>query len=188
MIILASNSARRKKLLEKCGIEFEVIASDIEEKVNIDIKPKELCISFAFEKAYDVAQRNPDRFVIGADTAVEIDGRILGKPEDKAEAIKFLKLLSGREHSVITGFAIINLSKNIKIADYEESKVLFKTLSDDEIEDYVSSTEPYDKAGGYAIQGEAGKFVESYHGDYDNIVGLPTEKVIEVLKRFRSIP
>lgn len=183
-IILASGSPRRKEILTSMGVEFDVVKSDIDEKSSDGTKPNILAMALAFEKANSVAINNVNDFVLGADTIVAIDGIVLGKPRDKDEATKFLKLLSGRTHEVITGFSIICLNEKIKIIDCEVSEVKFKKLSDIEIDEYVNDDEPYDKAGGYAIQGKASKFIESYHGDYDNIVGIPKDKLKKYLLNF----
>lgn len=180
-IILASNSPRRVEILKDMGIDFQVIPSRIEEKNSIDMSPESLAMSLSFMKAFSVAIEYKSELVLGADTIVELNGNILGKPKDKHEAGQFLRMLSGNSHRVITGFSIISINKEIKITDYEVSLVKFRNLTDAEIEEYISTDEPYDKAGGYAIQGVSSKFVENFSGDYNNIVGLPKDCVKKYL-------
>ena len=133
-------------------------------------------------KALDVAKNNEDALVIGADTVVVIDDKILGKPKDETEAYNMIKLLSGKTHYVITGFALINLSLNKKIVDCQISQVTFKELSEATIKDYIQTKESLDKAGAYGIQGYGGLLVKNIQGDYFNIVGLPISKISDCLK------
>ncbi|NLM06419.1 MAG: septum formation protein Maf [Tissierellia bacterium] len=186
-IILASGSPRRVEILKGLGANFQIIPAEIEEKTSLNLSPESLAMSLSFMKAYSVGSKYPDEFVLGADTIVELEGKILGKPKDKDEARKFLQMLSGNGHRVITGFTIISINENIKIADFEVSIVTFKALQDLEIEEYISTEEPYDKAGGYAIQGMAKKFIESYSGCYNNIVGLPDECLKKYLVKIGAI-
>lgn len=186
-IILASGSPRRLKILNDMGVDCEVIKSQIEEISSTELNPQILAMSLAFEKAHSVASSYPGDLILGADTIVSIDGKILGKPKDKEEATEFIKRLSGKIHDVITGFCLISIDENIKLVDYEISHVKFKPLFDEEIESYVKTDEPYDKAGGYAIQGKGNDLVESFSGEYENIVGLPKEKLQVYLKRFGVI-
>lgn len=186
-IILASNSPRRKKLLAENNIPFTVVASRAVERKEDEMRPEEMAMALAFEKAYEVAVRFQSRTVLGADTVVAVGNRILGKPKDLREAEEYLRLLSGNYHRVVTGFAILNLAIGWKRIDYEESFVYFRKIGEKELFRYVRSEEPYDKAGGYGIQGKASSFVEKYTGNYDNIVGLPVQKVFEYLRELEVI-
>lgn len=186
-IILASNSPRRKALLEKYNIPFFVVSPNIQERHQTIMSPQELAMALAFEKAHDVSLNYSDRTILAADTIVAFEERILGKPSNPEEAEEYLRLLAGNQHRVITGFAVINLRSGYKRIDYVESFVHFRNLTDKEISEYVKSEEPYDKAGGYAIQGMASVFVERYDGDYENIVGLPVQKVLPFLNEAGGI-
>lgn len=181
MIVLASASPRRREILMREGINFTVDIGNTEEKFS-SVSPEVMAMSFAFEKAFSSAKRNPKALVLGADTVVAVGDRILGKPENKGQAREFLNLLSGREHRVITGFSLISLDDDFKIIDYDETFLKFRELKESDIEEYISTKEPYDKAGGYGIQGEADKFLEHIKGSFDNVVGLPVEKIIRYLR------
>ncbi len=179
-IILASASPRRKELLSVITNDFEVIPSECEEIIPTDISADETAEYLAKIKAVSVAEKHYDSIVIGADTCVVADGLILGKPKDKAQAKQMMKLLSGNTHKVITGCAIV---KNGKIASFSVcTEVEFYPLSEEEIESYINTLEPYDKAGGYGIQGKASLFVKGIKGDYFNVVGLPVAELNRKLK------
>lgn len=181
-IILASNSPRRKALLSKTGLKFKVKASNFnEDKIKFKT-PIEMVKKLSREKACIIAKKNPNAIVIAADTTVVIKGLIIGKPKSKKDAFKILSLLSGKWHEVITGFTIISNSKNI--TKCKTTKVKFKKLSKEEIDAYIKTGEPMDMAGGYAIQGRGGLFVDKIDGDYFNIVGLPINSVFTVLSKF----
>ena len=181
-IILASASPRRKEILQNTKLKFEIQKSDIEEVILENESPESMVVRLAYEKALDVAKNNEDALVIGADTVVVIDDKILGKPKDETEAYNMIKLLSGKTHYVITGFALINLSLNKKIVDCQISQVTFKELSEATIKDYIQTKESLDKAGAYGIQGYGGLLVKNIQGDYFNIVGLPISKISDCLK------
>ena len=179
-IILASASPRRKELLGVITNNFEVIPSDAEEIVPSGITADKTAEYLAKIKALSVAQIHPESIVIGADTCVVADGVILGKPKDKAQAKQMIKLLSGKTHKVITGCAIM---KNGKVDSFSVcTEVEFYPLSGEEIERYINTLEPYDKAGGYGIQGKASLFVKGIKGDYFNVVGLPVAELNRKLK------
>lgn len=180
-IILASASPRRKELLTTAGVEFEVLVSQADETVPEGTAPKDAAIMTAEKKALAVAE-NCDGTVIGADTIVVIDGKILGKPKDEADAADMLRTLSGREHEVITGVCITDGEKTEKFA--QVSRVRFYALTEDEIAAYVATKEPMDKAGSYGIQGRGCVLVDSIEGDYFNIVGLPVAATVRALKNF----
>ena len=177
-IILASQSPRRIELLKQLTSDFDVVPSAIEEIFDPQRTPRENAVALAVEKAQWVARKHKDCFVIGADTIVVLDDKIIGKPTDKNDAHKILRQLSGREHQVITGLAIVN---SIVVKDAVASTVRFKSLTDDEITRYISTGEPMDKAGAYAIQGAGAFMISSYQGSYTNIVGFPLETVRDLL-------
>lgn len=181
-IILASKSPRRREILENTKVRFSIKESQIDEIIKANESPKETVMRLAYEKALDVANNNKESLVIGADTIVVIDDQILGKPKNEEEAYNMIKLLSGKTHYVITGFALINLSLNKKVIDCEVSQVTFKELSDECIKDYINTKESLDKAGAYGIQGYGGLLVKNIQGDYFNIVGLPISKISDCLK------
>jgi len=181
LIILASKSPRREYLLKQAGLDFQVIPSSIDESV-IPLSSPEIYVRVIAEaKANDVSEKYPDKWVIGADTIVLIDGKILGKPGSEDEARSMLNRLSGQIHWVLTGYAICCKTKKRMFSDTVETKVLFKNLTDEEIEWYIHTTEPFDKAGAYAIQGLGTFIVKSIHGSYTNVVGLPVCEVVEFL-------
>lgn len=174
-IILASSSPRRKELLKTAGIEFEIQVKEVDESVPEGTPPAEAAKMTAAKKAAAVAEDYADCVVIGADTIVVANGRILGKPKDEADAESMLRMLSGIEHEVITGVCIIR--NGIPETFAQISKVKFYDLTNEEISAYVATKEPMDKAGAYGIQGLGCKLVERIEGDYFNIVGLPVAEV-----------
>lgn len=180
-IILASASPRRKELLTTAGIEFDIVIKDVDESIPDGTLPVEAAKMTAKKKALAVAKDFENCTVIGADTIVVAGDKILGKPADKADACKTLRMLSGIEHEVITGVCIANGNETDNFA--VTSKVKFYELTDEEIETYVATGEPMDKAGSYGIQGKGCVLVERIEGDYFNIVGLP---VAEVVRRIKS--
>lgn len=186
-IILASSSKRREEILKKYNFEFRIIKSHIKEPINENDKPEELVMSLAFRKAYDIAKDNPESIVIGSDTVVYYNGEILTKPKDSKEAFNMLSSLSGQTHDVISGICVINLEKNIKIIDFEKTKVKFRILDKKMIEDYIATNEPFDKAGSYGIQGIGALLVEKIEGSYLNVVGLPIVNLDKVLNKFFNI-
>lgn len=180
-IVLASKSPRRRELLSKLVEDFEVIpCDDPEESPATD--PCAYVKELAFHKAMRVHNAHPDALIIGCDTVVELDGRILGKPKDAEDAANMLHALSGRTHYVHTGLFVIYRIQMFTLC--ESTAVTFRELTDEEIADYVASGAPMDKAGAYGIQ-ECG-FVESYDGSYDNVVGFPTERMERILKRIKG--
>lgn len=186
-IILASASPRRKEILENVNVKFTVVSSDINEVILEDEPPKDTVMRLAFEKCMDVAKQYEDALVIGADTIVVLDNKVLGKPKDEKNAYEMIKALSNKKHQVITGISLINLSLDKKVIDYVVSEVTFKKLSDDMIKDYIKTKESLDKAGAYGIQGYGGLLVESISGDYFNIVGLPISRISDLLKEHFNV-
>lgn len=184
-IILASTSPRRKELLEKAGIVFEVAGSDYEEDMTLALAPLELAKHLSKGKAEAVAEQYPDAIIIAADTFVVYGDAVLGKPHTPEKAKETLRMLSGNAHAVITGFTIIDSKNGKSISEVVETKVYFKNLSKQEIDDYIATEEPLERAGAYAIQDSGKILVERIEGDYDNVVGLPTAAVLEALGHFR---
>lgn len=184
-IVLASSSPRRKELLEQVGVDFEVLVSDKEE-TSFQSKPGDIVKELALVKANHVAEMLLESAVIiGADTMVAIDGSILGKPKDKKDARRMLQMLQGNTHQVYTGVAIIlKDEKNfMKYAFVEMTSVTMYSMTEDEIEYYVSTGEPMDKAGAYGIQGKSAIYVKEIHGDYNNVVGLPVARLYQEMKK-----
>jgi len=180
--VLASSSPRRIELLRLVGLPFDVVDPG-EDEVALG-SPEERVRKNAFSKANVVASRVSDCLVVAADTLVVLDDQVLGKPKSASEARSMLRLLSGRVHSVITCITIIDSRSGRAESEIVKTKVLFKTLSEDEIDSYVQTNEPLDKAGGYAIQGLGALLVEEIHGCFYNVVGLPLAKLSSMLKRF----
>lgn len=183
-IILASASPRRKELLANIGLDFEVIPSSIEENPG-EVFSYEKIEQIAREKAMDVAGKvDYPAIIIGSDTVVTIDNKILGKPEDKNDAFNMLRLLSGRTHKVVSAIAVHDSETGKTRTASVTSEVEFRELTDREIRAYITTGEPFDKAGAYAIQGKAGTFVRAIKGCYSNIVGISVFKLAEMLKEF----
>lgn len=185
-LVLASSSPRRKELLNALGIRFEIVPSTVEEATLNGESPEDQVSRLALAKAEDVTRQFPDTWVLGADTIVVIDGRILGKPRDEEDAKSMLAILAGRTHEVYTGYALINsrFPEECRVR-HVRSGVHIRELSGEEIEGYVGTGEPMDKAGAYAIQGIGSGIVERVHGSYTNVVGLPLCEVARDLKDLR---
>ena len=181
-IILASESSRREDILRTLGIPFSIIPANIDEERKKDEPPTDFVSRMAFEKARKVGVLFPENWVIGADTAVVLANRILGKPKDGADAFNMLKTLRGRWHKVLTGYCVLNLSKDVIFRDVVETKVLIRDLTDLEIMRYVETSEPLDKAGSYAVQGKGGFMVKEIKGSCANVVGLPICEVAAALQ------
>ena len=184
-IILASASPRRKELLKKINLKFEVDASDCKEDINPGLVPEELVRQLSIKKAKSVAARHKNAIIIAADTIGVMGDKILGKPHTKNEARKMLHAISGKSHLVITGFSILDTATNKIVTRMVNTKVYIKKLTDQEIDAYVKTGEPLDKAGAYAIQGLGAIIVEKIEGDYYNVMGLPLNALTEALKEFR---
>lgn len=206
MLILASASPRRQELLRNAGIPFIVQPADIDETPKPNESPRDCAERLAREKALAVFQSQPQNYVLGADTIVVIDNMILGKPRDADDAARMLRLLSGRTHAVITGVCLVSPSASYQppVAGKTETKlatgnsqlataaseitlVTMDEISDDEIRDYIATGEPMDKAGAYAIQGIASRWIPRIEGDYSNVVGLPVALVYAMLKKRGSL-
>ncbi len=183
-LILASKSPRRAQLFRQVGLEFRVIVSDVPESIDDSVNPEKQAVALALTKARDVADRVDRGLVVGADTIVVIDGKILGKPVNHDDAFKMLGLLSGKTHKVFTGFSIVDAFEKKWVTDFECTKVTFRHLSDAEIEDYILHNNCLDKAGAYGIQDRSALFVERINGCYYNVVGFPLQKFYVTLKKF----
>lgn len=181
-LILASASPRRKELLQKLGIPFEVIVSDCDEILPPDTPADRAAELLARRKAEAVAAAHPEAVVIGADTTVVLGNEILGKPRGRADCVRMLTALSGQTHRVITGAAFVANGKTRSFS--EVTQVKFFDLTQDEIAAYADSDEPYDKAGGYGIQGQGALLVEAISGDYSNVVGLPVARLNRLMRTF----
>jgi septum formation protein len=183
-IILASTSPRRKALLKQIGLEFIIVPSDIEEKLNPRYKPRRQAEILSLQKAESVALKQKHALIISADTLVALNDEIFGKPKDRKDAKRMLGVLSGTTHSIFTGFTIIDTDTKKTVTKSIETKVTFKKLTAKEIQSYLATPEPYDKAGAYAIHLMAAVFVEKIEGDFFGAVGLPLHLLAEELKRF----
>jgi len=183
-IILASASPRRKEILEKTGLKFKVDESSYEEETDSGLNPHELARFLSREKARDVAGRHRNALVISADTIIVLRNRLFGKPRNEEQAREILKALSGKTHSVITGFTIIDTATKKEMSRSIESRVFFKRLNADEIDAYIRSGEPFDKAGAYGIQGLGAVLIKRIEGDFFNVMGLPLHALAGSLKKF----
>ena len=186
-LILASASPRRKELLKLLGLHFDVLPSGIEETSRSGETPEEHVLRLSTQKVFALSSSYPEAWVIGADTVVVLDGGFMGKPATIAEAKIMLKKLSGREHQVYTGFAIARKITDILLQEAVISSVFFKRLSEEEVNWYVETDEPYDKAGGYALQGRGAFFISRITGSYTNVIGLPLCEAVNLLKSAGAI-
>lgn len=183
-IFLASKSPRRRKLLKQLNLKFKSFSVDMDEKVHLDETPSNAVIRLSKEKLNLAKAKVKDGIVITADTIVVLDKTILGKPINRKDAFRILKLLSGRTHIVYTGYSIYNSRNNKSISEYEKTEVTFRDLTDEEIDDYISGGSPMDKAGAYGIQDDFGAvFIKKINGCYYNVVGLPLAKFYHALIR-----
>ena len=183
-IILASASPRRKQLLEQVGLKFDIEVSDFHEVLDNTIPPHDLAKQLSIGKAQTVAKNHTDALIISADTIVILDGQVLGKPQNDDDARRILHMLSGKPHTVITGFTILEVSSGKIYTDSIATTVYFKTLTPEQINAYVATGYSLDKAGGYGIQEKESNFVERIDGDYWNVVGLPIDAVVKALRKF----
>ncbi len=186
-IILASQSPRRRELLERMGlVDFEVCPAQGEEQADPGLTPAQLVEQLSAQKAREVAARAPEALVIAADTVVAVDSRVLGKPRSREEAEQMLALLSGRSHRVYTGVTVRQGDR--ELVGHEVTEVVFARLTPAQIRAYVDTREPMDKAGSYGIQGRGCVLVEGIRGDYYNVVGLPVYRLAEMLRQFGVEP
>jgi septum formation protein len=182
-IILASASPRRHEILARLGINFTAVASNVDERPHVDESPGDYIIRIARSKVVDVARKYESGLVIGADTVVVLDSKILGKPIDDEDARQMLFSLAGRWHAVMTGVALYDTATKAEVVDFEKTLVRFAPLTDAEINWYLATGEHKDKAGAYGIQGCAGLFIEEIAGNYHNVVGLPIPLVYRLANR-----
>lgn len=182
-IVLASSSPRRAELLKQAGLEFEIVVSEVDETPSPGLAPGELVELLALRKASAVASRLDNGIIIGADTVVVQAGRILGKPSGPQEAVDMLRLLQGNRHEVYTGVALVDVLTRETLESHEITRVFFNSLTEEEINRYVATGEPLDKAGAYAVQGLAALFINRLEGCYTNVVGLPLARLANMLKQ-----
>ena len=186
-LILASSSPRRHEFLKMLGLDFDVIPSRVAEEFVDGELPQEHVLRLAEAKALDVAREHPDQWVIAADTIVCVNGSTLGKPKSREEALEMLQRLSGREHQVLTGFAVCHWNRKKEGRQSVRTEVRVKTLAPGEMEWYANTGEPFDKAGAYGIQGIGSFMIESICGSYTNVVGLPVCELLQLLDRLGAI-
>lgn len=184
-IILASTSPRRKQLLEQIGVEFTVEQTYFDEDVLLALPPNELVQAFARGKATDVALRFPEAIVIGADTMVVSKNGLMGKPKNEEEAREALRMLRGKSNEVMTGLAVMCKATGQEFVLMSSATVYMTDISDEEIDEYIASGEPMDKAGSYAVQDRGARFIERVDGDYSAVVGLPVSRVWRLLKEIK---
>ncbi|MEN6330829.1 MAG: Maf family protein [Smithella sp.] len=185
--ILASASPRREELLRSVGLKFKILPAHVNEDYIDGETPRQHVRRLSQDKARVPARKYPDAWVLGADTIVVIDNLILGKPKNKTQARQMLERLSGREHKVFTGYTLARTASKITKTSVVQSAVKFKPINAEEMEWYISCDEPYDKAGGYAVQGKGAYFIKAIRGSYTNVIGLPLCEVLEELKKLNAI-
>ena len=191
-IILASASPRRRELLTQIGLKFQVVVSNVEEKVTATA-PAAVVEELSAQKAEGVlqmlreqAQEEQDSLVIGSDTIVAVDGQILGKPKDAEDAKRMLRMLQGRAHEVYTGVTVLRVGTEERRTFHEETNVIFFSMTEEDIETYVATNDPLDKAGAYGIQGFCARYIQGIEGDYNNVVGLPVGRLYQEIKDWIS--
>jgi len=188
LLLLASNSPRRRQLLTEAGFEFTTIAPDVAERFDVDLTLRELTILNAMRKAISIARAHPRKIVLAADTLVALNDQIIGKPRDVDEAAAILRRLSGRAHEVCSAVFVCHLTSARSTSFYEISRVWFRRLSDLAIRAYIEKVNPLDKAGAYAAQGQGREIIDKIEGSYTNVVGLPMEKTTAALAKFGIRP
>lgn len=185
-IVLASGSPRRKGLMEKTGLVFEIDPAKIDERKFSEKSADKLVKTLALAKAKDVASRHPNSIVIGSDLVVAYKNHQIGKPENATDAKKILKLLRGKTHQVLTGIAVINNANNKSATAVEVANVTMRYYSEKEIDDYITTGEPLDKGGAYAIQGLGRNLIKEFDGNMEIIIGLPTKTVKKMIKKIQQ--
>lgn len=188
LFILASHSPRRRELLAGAGFEFKAMAAQVEEKMTPDLTLPELTFLNARRKALAVARRYPDAVVLAADTLVALEGKVMGKPSDLADAARILKQLSGRVHEVCTAVCVAHFALARSTWFQEISRVRFRRLRAEQIDKYLAKVNPLDKAGAYAAQGHGAEIIAQVDGSFTNVVGLPMEETTRVLREFGIVP
>jgi septum formation protein len=187
-LLLASNSPRRRELLACAGLKFETASPDVAERFDGDLTLRELTAWNAVRKGLSVARRHPRQVVLAADTLVAMQGTIIGKPRDLADAASILRRLSGQVHEVCSSVFVCHFARGRSIMFHEISRVRFRRLHQAQIESYLAKVNPLDKAGAYAAQGHGAEIIEEIEGSYTNVVGLPMEQTMEVLAQFGAKP
>jgi len=182
-LILASGSPRRAEILSQEGYQFQIAVAEVQEAAEPQLSPRELALLNAYRKARAIAKRYPDKLVLGADTVVALEGCYFGKPRTLDEARQFLRTLSGRTHQVVTGVCLIQQRIHRQKLFVDVTDVTFKKLSEKEIDEYLATIDPLDKAGGYAIQEQGDRIVAEVHGSRSNVIGLPLEKLEQALSQ-----
>lgn len=182
-LILASQSPRRQQLLKQIGLDFEVVASNYQEDFSLELPPRELVKLFSQEKARDVAPNYPEHIILAADTVVVWNDKILGKPETEDKTREMLKDISGQKVTPVTGVTVLETPERRKNTQIVETDVYIKNLSEKEIDNYIATQEPLDRAGGFAVQGVGALTVEKIDGSYSNVVGLPLLETYQILKK-----
>jgi len=186
--ILASKSPRRAEILKNSGFNFKIIPSKIDEsKVSVNLKPEDYCVELAKSKSKNIANQYINYTVIGSDTIVYINGKILNKPKDFNDAKEMLNMLSGNTHEVFSGVSVKNINLNINISFYEKTEVTFYKVSSKEITNYINEFKPFDKAGSYGIQDGSKIFIKKINGSYENIMGFPISKFYQSIKYFSAL-
>jgi len=181
-LILASRSPRRSSLLEEAGISIVCEPSNVEELIEAEGTPASLALSNAEMKAMSIALEKPGSVVLGADTIVVLEGEIFGKPRDFTHATEMIGRMAGRVHEVITGVCVVEWNRRAIVKFTETTRVRFRTLDENQIQDYLTSIDPLDKAGAYAAQDDGGRIIECVEGSFSNVVGLPIERTLEALE------
>ena len=185
-LILASGSPRRRELLSRAGLEFQVVPAEVDETVLDGESPEDYAARMARSKAEKIGMVIPDRLILAADTIVVLDNEIMGKPENRDDAVRMLQTLSGRVHRVITAFCIHRRDMEMTIEEQVSTLVEFRELNPREIKEYIGSGEPMDKAGAYAIQGGGGSLTRRIEGSYTNVIGLPLAEVLDNLAKLNG--
>jgi septum formation protein len=185
-LVLASNSPRRRELLNQIQIDYIVDPSNQEEVIDTTLTPDQLVVYLARGKAFDVANRHPNSLILAADTLVVFDKHYLGKPKDANEAEEMLQILSGKTHRVMTGVVLMDTETGKKVETVETTYVTMGSMSKEDLQWYIKSGEPFGKAGAYAIQGLAARFIEKVEGCYYNVIGLPIYRVLHLLKEIEQ--
>lgn len=171
---MASGSPRRRQILEEMGYKFEIVVPEVNEEIVRGESPEDHVLRVSRLKARKVSSNHPEDIVIGSDTVVVLENKILGKPIDKSDALKMLRDLSGKSHTVFSGISLLQDSKGVSLSRYDSTRVRFAELSDEQINNYIESGEPMDKAGAYGIQGLGSYLVDSYEGSLDTVIGFPS--------------
>ena len=186
MLILASTSPRRREYIRLLDRPFVCEKPHVSEEIQPGLAPEEMVMELARRKAEEVASRHTEGIIIGADTVVVLQGEILGKPRDEQDAAEMLRRLSGKIHKVFTGFCVMGIEKSMQMCNYKVTKVKMSNLTDEQIQWYIHTKEPFDKAGSYAIQGYGARFIEAIEGCFFNVVGFPIQAIYEMISKIEQ--